>query len=136
MARLHRLTIRTRDDLQATAGMASWLRRPPVRDVIIDIPSIEDDVCRQAAKALRRHFNDCGCFWGAPAFLLALLALLFRGGAHTWTGVTASLGLALAAGAGGKLLGLAWSRSRLLAWLRRLDPETSAHALSVRRRVS
>jgi hypothetical protein len=116
--------------------MASWLGRPSVDRVVVDLPWVEEDDRQRVAKALRRYFNDCGCFWGTPVFLVALLSgLILLDGADTWQGVVGCIVFALVAGAAGKLLGLAWSRWRLLAWLRRLALEAPTEPLPVTRRA-
>ncbi|MCM0676766.1 hypothetical protein NCC78_19050 [Micromonospora phytophila] len=105
-------------DLDRTEALVSWLRRPHVDGVAVTVPGLDAARRERSARQLRRHFNDCGCAWSALALVAAVTAALVlgpRGGAIA----VAALGC-LGAAVTGKLLGLAWSRRRLLTLLRAL----------------
>ncbi len=106
-------------DLDRAEALVSWLERPHLDRVIITLPGIGTTERERAAANLRHLFNDCGCAWGLAALVLAGAGslLVWPSGARGVTG--AVLGCLLAAVAG-KLLGLAWSRRRLLALLHTL----------------
>jgi hypothetical protein len=127
-----RLVISSRDDLEQTRRLASWVNRPAVDHVLITLPWLDVDERQRIAKELEAQFNACGCTWGTVAFVLALV----------WCLRTAALGSAsVSSGAGyvvlgsvtaaiaGKALGLKWSQWRLKVAIRRMS-RPSARRLS------
>jgi hypothetical protein len=120
--RLSTLELRDRGDLERASALVSWLHRPSLDDVVVQLPWLSQHERARAASALRRLFADCGCLWGGAAFLLvtaAGLVVTARGGlAAAELGVT--VGAAIAAAFAAKLAGLAWSRWRLRVWLQRI----------------
>ncbi|HEX2772212.1 MAG TPA: hypothetical protein VHN18_07240 [Micromonosporaceae bacterium] len=117
------LEIAGRADLDRAEALATWLRRPHVDQVAVRMPGLDSAECERSARAIRHLFNDCGCTWGALALLVAAVGVLVIGPAG-WPDVGGSVLGCLAAAAGGKLLGLAWSRYHLLARLRALRSST------------
>lgn len=111
MPNMH-LELRTEADLEQAMDYISWLNRPVVKDVSLDISTLGKAQEQKLAKRLQRLFNDCGCLWGAPGFFLGsgiyLLSHLQSSGA-SWTtlGISALIGTGSALGA--KFLGLLWS---------------------------
>ncbi|MEV4197724.1 hypothetical protein [Micromonospora globbae] len=106
-------------DLDRVEALVSWLKRPHLDRVTITMPGLDATESDRAARTIRHLFNDCGCAWGASALVVAVAgAVLARPGGVAAL-ATAALAC-LAAAVAGKLLGLAWSRQRLLARLRAL----------------
>ncbi|TYB93669.1 hypothetical protein FXF53_27730 [Micromonospora sp. WP24] len=106
-------------DLDRVETLVSWLKRPHLDRVTITMPGLDTTERERAARTIRHLFNDCGCAWAALAFVVAVpAAVLARpsGGAAYAVAALSCLAVAVA----GKLLGLAWSRQRLLARLRAL----------------
>ncbi|PZG16421.1 hypothetical protein C1I95_17700 [Micromonospora craterilacus] len=106
-------------DLDRAEALVSWLERPHLDRVTITLPGLDTTERERAAVTVLRLFNDCGCAWGLAALVLAGTgALLVRpdGG----QGIAGVVLAGLLAAAAGKLLGLAWSRRRLLALLHNL----------------
>lgn len=106
-------------DLDRAEALVSWLRRPHLDRVTVTMPGLDAAERERAAKAIRHLFNDCGCTWGALALVAAGAGVLMVGPNGGRAVAGAALGC-LAAAAAGKLLGLAWSRWRLLTRLRAL----------------
>ena len=106
-------------DLDRAEALVSWLQRPHLDRVTITLPGLTATERKNAAMALRRLFNDCGCAWGLAALTAAVVGsvLIWPGSGRPLAGaVLGCLGAAVA----GKLLGLASSRRRLLALLHAL----------------
>lgn len=111
------------EDLDRASVLASWLNRPSVEAVRVTLPWLGGDERLRAAEELHRQFNDCGCFWGGPAFLLVLggsIAMRTSEGESPWSATGMALVAAVPAAVAAKLLGLAVSRWRLMACLRDL----------------
>jgi hypothetical protein len=68
------LHIRTIADLHRAEQLVSWLHRPHVHRVQVELPRMAADERRRVSETAGRDFNDGGCFWGVPAFLAVLLA--------------------------------------------------------------
>ena len=124
-----RLVLECSDDLERATALASWLNRPTVTEVVIRLPWLDEDERHRYASAIRRLFNDCGCAVAAAAFIAALAATLLthvpeRG--WSWPLVGTSLVISITAALAGKLLGLACTRHRLRALLRRVGRGGSA----------
>jgi hypothetical protein len=117
------LRIDSPGDLERAALLVSWLARPSVRQVHVRLPWLTPAQCERAGRTLTRYFNDCGCLWGAPAFVAAL-PLSFAHG--PWTDASgllaggASLAAAVGAALAAKAAALAWSAWRLRVLLARL----------------
>jgi len=117
------LKIECLDDLNRAAALASWLNRPSVDVVEVLLPWLDADEQARSAKIIRDLFNDCGCLWGAPAFVVSVAGVLVpqlvsRG--WSWPAFGRAILVGVAAGFAGKLLGLAWSRWRLAMRIRRM----------------
>jgi len=113
-------------DLKRAGRLASWLHRPSISSVEVGLPWLDGDEQRRVGKALTRHFNDCGCLWGAPAFIGALLGCLAWAPwqiRQLWLEIGTSLLVATAAASTGKLVALAWSQWRLKTVLSRMERE-------------
>ncbi len=117
------LRLETRHDLEHAVRLVSWLARPAVGHVQVRLPWLAPAECHQVGRTLTRQFNDCGCLWGAPAFVAALV---WGATASPWTGstplaaLTASFASAVVAAVAGKAAALAWSAWRLRVLLHRL----------------
>lgn len=109
------IEIAERTDLDRAGALVSWLRRPHVDRVVVTLAALDARERERSAEAIRRLFNDCGCTWSAVALVGAGGVALAAGRSVIGVALTA-----LAAAVAGKLLGLAWSRHRLLARLRAL----------------
>ncbi|MFD0785019.1 hypothetical protein ACFQZ8_14020 [Micromonospora azadirachtae] len=106
-------------DLDRVETLVSWLKRPHLDRVTVTMPGLDTTERERAARTIRHLFNDCGCAFGALALVVTVAASVLArpsgGTAYAMTALTC-----LAAAVAGKLLGLAWSRQRLLARLRAL----------------
>jgi hypothetical protein len=116
------LDISTIADLDRATHLASWLQRPRVHAVLVELPWVPPDERRRVDRTAARYFNDCGCFWGMPAFVTVLLtcqmwAPWFE---SRWLGFGVSLLVSVEGALAGKLAGLAWSRWRLTRLLQGL----------------
>ncbi|QLH25536.1 hypothetical protein [Streptomyces sp. Rer75] len=119
-----RLKLECPEDLEHAAALASWLGRPTVHDVVVLVPWLDPDERRRSAATIRRLFNDCGCAAGMAAFAVTAgvaLGYQFAVGGWSWPSAGVGVLVAVAGGAVGKLLGLAWSRHRLRSLLLRMD---------------
>ncbi|MFC0504379.1 hypothetical protein [Micromonospora costi] len=106
-------------DLDRVETLVSWLKRPHLDRVTVTMPGLDATERDRAARTIRHLFNDCGCAWAALTFVVAVtVAVLARPSGGTAIAVAALT--CVAAAIAGKLLGLAWSRQRLLARLRAL----------------
>ena len=118
-----RLVLASRADVLAASRLVRWLNRPAVEQVVVAIPALSERERQRIATKLQGLFNDCGCAWGAPAFLVTL-GLLIVGSPwrHTSSGVAVAMTLAgaVAAAVLAKLTALAWSRWRMKALFSRL----------------
>ncbi|MEV6377233.1 hypothetical protein [Micromonospora musae] len=106
-------------DLDRVETLVSWLKRPHLDRVTITMPGLDITERERAARTIRHLFNDCGCAWAALAFVVAVPAAVLARPSGGAAYAVAALSC-LAAAVAGKLLGLAWSRQRLLARLRAL----------------
>ncbi|MEV6816443.1 hypothetical protein [Micromonospora sp. NPDC051296] len=106
-------------DLDRAEALVSWLERPHLDRVTITLPGLDTTERERTAVTLRHLFNDCGCAWGLAALVVAGAGSLLAWPSGGRGIAVAVLGCLLAAAAG-KLLGLAWSRRRLLALLHHL----------------
>lgn len=114
-----------RDDLERAAALVSWLNRPPVEKVLVTLPWLDSKEQVRSANALRDLFNECGCLWGGLTFLVTLtgaFSFQFIQGGLSLTRVAVLVLIAVCSAFTAKLLSLAWSRWRLLAWLQRMRP--------------
>lgn len=106
------LTLRSEEDIEQALQRASWLARPMVEKVKLDLPAAGDDEQQQKAGEIKRLFNDCGCLWGAPGFILGFgiyYLIHLQGAGFSWAtlGVSALAGILSALAA--KFLALLWS---------------------------
>ncbi|MEU8297150.1 hypothetical protein AB0C04_07685 [Micromonospora sp. NPDC048909] len=106
-------------DLDRAETLVSWLQRPHLDRVTVTMPGLDDTERDRAARAIRHLFNDCGCTWAAVAFVAAGAAAVLIGPSGGRAVAVAAAGC-LTTAVADKLLGLAWSRRRLLARLRSL----------------
>lgn len=65
------LVLNNQADIESALGLVSWLARPMLNKVELGLPRISEKEQNRIAKSIKNTFNDCGCFWGAPAFLLS-----------------------------------------------------------------
>ena len=117
------LVIEDAHDLDRTAELAASLARPTVGQVHVRLPWLDHDERARSASALTRLFNECGCLWGAPAFL-SVLAWGALGAPWSSLGTPAALGLSMllatSAGLAAVVSALVWSRWRLRVLLAQL----------------
>jgi hypothetical protein len=112
-------------DLQEAMGLVSWLGRPTVQSVRVTLDWVEEADRQRLAERVRFLFNDCGCVWGGPAFLVAFTAFFvpsLMAGAFSWSLLGAAFLLGLVGALVGKILGLAWSYRQLRALLAQMMP--------------
>ena len=69
------IRIQTQDELSRVRNLNSWLRRPSVRRLELDIASLDTKQKERFEKRVKDLFNDCGCLWAAPVFLLSFLLI-------------------------------------------------------------
>ena len=67
-----KIILKNKQDLTQAVGHVSWLNRPDVEEVVVELPWIDTHEQRQSAKTLKSLYNDCGCLWGTGAFLITL----------------------------------------------------------------
>lgn len=116
------LILEDSSDIERAQSLASWLNRPRVEHVQVLLPWLNAGEQTRAARAIQYYLNDCGCLWGAAAFLLVLIPSVC---AEPWGSAglrTAAVHLAVSLGAAlvAKLAGLGWSSWRLKVLLSRL----------------
>lgn len=117
------LVIEDVHDLDRTTKLASWFARPAVGQVHVRLPWLDHHERMRSGQALARHFNECGCLWGAPAFLSVLAWGALGAPWSAWgtlAALTTSMAVAVAAATAAVVLALAWSRWRLQVLLARL----------------
>ena len=119
-----RISIESRKDFSRLHSLNSWLGRPYVRTVSI-VDTVLDDVTRnQHEKRLRFLFNDCGCFWAAPASIASVALLYFFAEEpldYNAVGIARAVLIALAAAMFAKFGALWWSHIRLRELLSDLE---------------
>ena len=116
-----RIQINDWRDIARLHPLNTWLSRPVVRDV--DMPETLADRVRWQRR-LRALFNDCGCVWGGPGFLAALLGAFWLWGKAVWASPFAILlwiGTAICAALLAKLIALKVSHIRLRKNLKTLE---------------
>lgn len=124
-----RLVLASEDDLVRAAALVTWLDRPAVEQVRVDVPWLDRAEREATAAVIAARFNDCGCRWGEGVFVLALGWSLWTG---AWgDGLLAALGsavlLSLLAAVAAKLGALAWSAWRLRALLDQMLDQLTDH---------
>ena len=110
-------------DLEAIIGLNSWLRRPQVRSLKIDLLDIDGNQVLILEKRIKRLFNDCGCFWAAPVFLgvfLILFGLQFAGNSFAWSAILSSFAISIVVGMIAKFSAMYWSYKELQKELEQL----------------
>ncbi|MBE9168682.1 hypothetical protein IQ238_14595 [Pleurocapsales cyanobacterium LEGE 06147] len=118
-----RIILENTKDLEKAIALISWLNRPSVEQVLVKLPWLEKAEQQQFEKALKFLFNDCGCQWGTPAFLIIFtwyFSTKLREGDFSWNDLGMSLLIGVFTALTAKLLGLAWSHWRLKIWFRRM----------------
>ena len=109
-------------DVQHAHRLNRWIGRPAVDEVSVDL-DLEQPERLALESRLETLFNDCGCLWGAPAFLLGFLAFAWPRFARTgfeWSTAAAAFAVAVVAAVAAKLLALYASHLRLRTELDRL----------------
>lgn len=118
------LSLRSVEEVDEARAFVRWIGRPQFSAVHLDAPSLDEKTRQRSAKRVRKLFNDCGCGWGQVAFAAAFPVAVWRLLAEIDAALLAVAGglvFATAASIGGKGIGLAWSRWRLLTKLRELE---------------
>ncbi len=117
------LKLKNQADLKEAATYISWLNRPHIESVLVSLPWLGKAEQSRLAKTLRFLFNDCGCLWGSPAFMIAFIynfsiklpensfSFTILGYTFLISGVVALLA---------KFLGLGWSYWRLKILIQRM----------------
>jgi hypothetical protein len=118
-----KIVLGNREDIERAISQSSWLNRPTFDQVTVLLPWLNEEQQTRAAKKIKFLFNDCGCMWGGPVFLIVFSVIFFgkiseKGFAWPILGVSFLIGAAAAISA--KFLGLAWSCWRLKAWLNKI----------------
>lgn len=120
-----KLSLENAEDIKRAESMVSWLNRPQIEDVILALPWLDAGLRERTAKKTKFLFNDCGCFWGGPSFLIVFSIHFFPGlsmAGFSWRMLGFSFLYGMAAGVTAKFLGLTWSLYRLKRLLRSLRP--------------
>lgn len=118
-----KIVLNNREDIDWAMSQTSWLNRPTCELVIVLLPWLDETQRTRAAKKIRFLFNDCGCLWGGPVFLIVFSVRFFSkisGKSFSWPILGISFLIGAAAAIIAKFLGLAWSRWRLRAWLNKI----------------
>lgn len=114
------INLTTRRGLEHAAGLNSLLNRPLVHHVVLPSGLLSDKDQREAEYSIKSLFNDCGCAWGAPIFITAMLAAgIFIGlfSVFTWPKLGIAVAISIPAAFLGKLAGLIYSYHRLNYYL-------------------
>lgn len=114
---------KSRRDLDRAAQLVSWLNRPAVDHIVVLLPGLDRFERHRSAKTLKFLFNDCGCIWGAPAFVATfsyVLATHIQANGFSWSILGYSFGIGFCVALVAKLVGLAWSYWRLKVWFERM----------------
>jgi hypothetical protein len=62
------------EDLTSLARQTSWLSRPLVNKVNIEVDGIKPEKAKYLEKTLQNLLNDCGCLWGELFLIITFLA--------------------------------------------------------------
>lgn len=117
------ITISELADLPKVQQLNSWLNRPSIRKVTIELPHLEEQEQAKAAKKIKHLFNDCGCLYGEIvmfSFLGWKIIPLALAGTFAWNMLLYLLPIAIGLGILAKLIGLYWSYQQLHSYLQHL----------------
>ena len=117
------IKLKNQFDVEQAAQLVSWLNRPSVDNVQVSLPWLDENEQGQSARALKYLFNDCGCLWGGPAFLITFVSYVviqLHTSAFSWAMLGSAFLIAVGVALVAKFLGLGWSRWRLRVWFQRL----------------
>jgi hypothetical protein len=116
-----KIILDSRADLEEAVQLISWLNRPTIDQVVVSIPWLDRNDQKRSEKFLKRLFNDCGCQWGAPTFLITIILsslTVLREIGITWYTMGLSFLISVCIAFVAKLLSLAWSCWRLKKWFK------------------
>jgi hypothetical protein len=110
------INIKNQKDIEEVLKYVSWLNRPNVDKLILSLPWLSKKQQSKYEKRLKFLFNDCGCLWGGPAFLITFSILFFS--KLTTHGISLNFLwkpflIGIIAAFLGKFLGLRWSYWRI-----------------------
>jgi len=114
--------IRSLTDVRRAERLNQWLSRPDVEDVRIEADIAEPERTRVQSR-IADLYNDCGCIWGPPAFVLSFAAvalpqILYAG--FSWRVLAGGFLIGAAAAILAKLTALYVSHIRLRRLLHQL----------------
>ena len=118
-----KIQLNNRDDVERARSLATWLSRPAVDQVVITIPWLPERQRARLEKRIKYLFNDCGCLWGGPVFLVVFSAVLvtkWSSGGFSWPTLGVSFGIGAMAALTAKFTALACSGVRLKSLLNRI----------------
>jgi hypothetical protein len=110
------ITINTVKDIEMMGLYNSWLSRPCVRNISITPNKISEAACHHYEKRIKSLFNDCGCIWASPIFIVAFFLVsekLEVKAIALWKELAISFLIAVSAAFITKLTALGWSYYRL-----------------------
>ena len=117
------ILIRTRDDLIRVMLLNSWLKRPAVRRVEINFNSLDMKQKKRIQRRIEFLFNDCGCLWAAPVFVVTFLSIwgfYYVDSIYVWALLGLSLILSVLVALMTKFMVMYWSYRQLETELNRL----------------
>lgn len=117
------ITISDPADLPKVQQLNSWLHRPSIRKVEIELSHLSEEEQAKAAQKIKHLFNDCGCLYGEIvlfAFLSWKIIPLVVAGTFQWSMLLHLLPIAVVLGILAKLIGLYWSYQKLHTYLQKM----------------
>jgi len=108
-----RLVLNNQADIESALGLTTWLSRPMLNQVELSLPQISKSEQNRFAKSIKNAFNDCGCFWGAPAFILSFAISFYYLNNPSYLEVAYTFFFSVFVAISAKLLALYFSYKRL-----------------------
>ena len=118
------LYLKRQIDLEEASRHIVWLGRPHVESINVALPWLEASEQQKLTKKLQFLFNDCGCLWGTPAFLITFIYFLstkLSQSVFSWEILGISFLFGIGSALLAKFLGLRWSYWRLKVLFRSMS---------------